>query len=646
MVILILLTFYAVGPTQITRRSPTPTREYRYSAAGNAKVSITEAQDLLRALTQLMNPNDLARLRHNLQGITQMPIRSDEPLAEYVATLADFTDNMNEIQDRLNVARSLVASEQMDKAAQDIRILESVKGNTRELLKSLYSLLDLTGGYYGIDTTNQLSKLDELNSLFKTYSKQIDQLASKFKGQQGMFQTFLSLNATTEQVFVNETFRVFGFLKDQNGTALANRNITISWELNQSIPKITDYQGKFEAELMFPIGFPEGPTEVRVSFEPEGSDKILYLPAASVLLVQVVYQRSIMIADLSPAVARPLDYVYIRGNLSSADTKPLENRTITMQLDGISIGDTTTDKNGTFLFKFAVTETISNGTHTVTAIFDARNDRYAPTNATLPFSVELQETRIVISSNPSSLFSGMKLIINGTVNYANNTYDNTTAPLSGEITVYLDNFRYSTVRLDGNASFVFELQSPLGLSFGSHSILVEYAPDIPWVRSTQLTREVFVYNTPLTFVAIAATVTVPVIVGYLVRRSRKMALQSAGLQLQPVVPIQPLADEFTPDALMSKIEAEPDYHRKVATAYALAQALIKQKLGEAPKESETAYEYVSRLTKTTPKLRDLLERLAEIYQLAEYSPYPVGRNQSKEAAEILLELREEIETVK
>jgi hypothetical protein len=47
-----------------------------------------------------------------------------------------------------------------------------------------------------------------------------------------------------------------------------------------------------------------------------------------------------------------------------------------------------------------------------------------------------------------------------------------------------------------------------------------------------------------------------------------------------------------------------------------------------------------------PRVNDRLKRLVELYELAEYSPYPIETTQSREATEILLKLREEIETVK
>ena len=74
--------------------------------------------------------------------------------------------------------------------------------------------------------------------------------------------------------------------------------------------------------------------------------------------------------------------------------------------------------------------------------------------------------------------------------------------------------------------------------------------------------------------------------------------------------------------------------------------MINQKLGESPRIGETHWEYLLRVTKSIPEISDTFKRLTEIYELVEYSPYAIEPAQSREATELLLELREEIETVK
>ena len=85
---------------------------------------------------------------------------------------------------------------------------------------------------------------------------------------------------------------------------------------------------------------------------------------------------------------------------------------------------------------------------------------------------------------------------------------------------------------------------------------------------------------------------------------------------------------------------------KIRTAYSLAQLMIAAKLGLQPRESETPSEYLSRAIETAPVLDNSLRTLVELFELAEYSQFPVEAEHAKDARERLLELREKLESVK
>ncbi len=115
---------------------------------------------------------------------------------------------------------------------------------------------------------------------------------------------------------------------------------------------------------------------------------------------------------------------------------------------------------------------------------------------------------------------------------------------------------------------------------------------------------------------------------------------------QPMVIERAPVEEFSVESLISAIKVEGLHAARIRKSYILAQAIINRRTGEAPRNSETHWEYFFRVTKSMPKITDTLKRLVELFELAEYSPYPIESAQSREATEILLELREEIETVK
>jgi len=210
------------------------------------------------------------------------------------------------------------------------------------------------------------------------------------------------------------------------------------------------------------------------------------------------------------------------------------------------------------------------------------------------------------------------------------------------VTVYVDEAPYETTRVRENGWFGFVIPTSIGTTFGLHSLRVEYDPAEPGVLSSEAATEVYVYNIPVLIIAVIAIPSSSWLGMYLVTRSRRRAvLLPPGLP-EPVTGKLELAEEATPERLASAVEAERDYASKVRRSYKLAQDLIGQRFDERPRESETHWEYLSRVQKAVPKIGDLMKRLVELFELAEYSPHPVDSAQSEEAKETLLKLRKEI----
>jgi hypothetical protein len=637
---LILPAFYITASSLTGRTLATSVRDYQYSNAQESPVDVQSIQAVLMSLAQTMSPDELNLLRDRLGGVNQFPGQGD-PLGEYIGTLLNFSTKMDEIQGKLEDARLSLASGNTRQAAADLEQLTKLRGEAKSLLQSLTVLLDDLTIKYGIDSTVQQQKVKEFGALFQTYSEEIDQLGARLKAQEGFILTTLSLSASRLEVFINQSLSVFGFLKDQNGTALSGRNVTITWAVNQTTMKRTDFRGRYAANMSFPIGFPNGLTRIEADFTPQGNDARVYMPSTAQLDIEVGYQPSSIAAQISPANVRPSDYATVKGNLSTADTKPLKYKTIIAQVDGTLLGTTTTDNTGSFWFVFSVPQTLNNGTHVVTVNFPATGEAFAPSNATLPFVVGILGTRCLISTDRSSLFSGMSLVVNGSVTDVNGM-----APTGSNVTILLDGTAYTnaTIRYDG--SFVSVIQLPIWAAFGFHSIRAKYLPDLPWVKGSEAVADVFIYNTPLITLAAVSIPAASSFGFYLFRRRRRAVVLAPAALPEPVALEKPARVELSPEHLISAIKAENAPAARIRKSYFFAQAMMNQMIGESSRTGETHWEYFSRITKLVPRINDTLKRLVELYELAEYSPYPIEAAQSLEATEILLELREEIDTVK
>jgi hypothetical protein len=637
---LVLSTVYLAATSLAARNLANQVRDYRYATAQESSVNTQAVRDVLASLAQTMSPDQLNLLRSKLAGLSQSPTQNDT-LGEYIGTLLNFSTNMNQIQTKLADAHSSLASGNTKQAASDFQQLTTLRDQTKSLLQSLIVLLDRVTAQQGINSTTQQQKLSEYGALLQAYSGEIDQVGVRLKEQEGYVLTTLTLNASKPLVFINQNLAVGGVLEDQNGTTLNGRTIRIAWGINQTILRQTGLKGEFSGNISFPIGFSAGLARVEAYFTPAGNDNKVYTSSTAVLYVGVAYQPIKIVAKISPENVRPLDIASVEGNLLTQNGHPLSSKRITVEVDGENIGNITTSNTGSFSFAFPIPQTLNNGTHVLTLTFPAIGEPFAPSNATLPFVVEIIGTRSVISTNRNSLFSGTSLTINGTVMYANGTALN-----GANVTVFFDGAPYANVTAGEDGSFRSIIQVPIWASFGAHSITAMLVSNTVWVQSSEASINVFVYDTPLVILAAVSIATATSTGFYLSRRSRHRVVLQPVVLPEPVVVERPTKEELSPEALVSAIKAENLPAARIRKCYMFAQTIINQKIGTSSRIGETHWEYYSRVTKTVPQISDTLKRLIELYELAEYTSHPIEPTQSREASEILLELREEIETVK
>ncbi len=635
---LVLSSLYA-ATSSLSGTFTNPGGQYRYSNANETSVDAQAVQQILNSLAQSMNASDLSQVHAKLNGLTSLPANRTDPLEAYLANLSTISDNMANITATLQEARLSITSGNRNQASTDLGELQNLRSGTRLLLNFSNALLSSIGNQYGIGTTTQQQKVAQINAAFQTYSGQIDQLAAELSTQQGLIPTTLDINASNVGVFIDQNLSFSGFLKLQNGTALSNRNITISWGINQTLLKRTDSKGRVQGNVSFPIGFPSGLTQIEAEYTPQGKDAAQYLPSSALLTVEVTYRPTNITAAMYPANVKPLDHATVIGSLSIIDGLPLQFRTITFQLNGTSIGNATTGNTGAFAFPFQVPRSLGNGTHILDVAFPAAREQYAPSNTTVQFTVEIIGTQTHVSIDRGSILSGMNILMNGSVTYANGTI-----PRGENVTIFLDNFTIGNATISGDGSFLSVIRLPIWSTFGSHSIKAEYISNHPWIQSSQSVTHVFGYSTPLIILIALAIATASSIGFYIVRRRRATMLPPVAMP-QPVSVETHSRQETSPKNLIAAVQEEMGDAARIRRAYVLALGMINQKLGESPWIGETHREYLLRVTKSIPKISDTFKHLTEVYELVEYSPYAIEPAESREATKLLLELREEIETV-
>ena len=635
--LLILPAFYLSASYLATKGFAPLPKGIRYSDAKEAQPDVRAILDLL---AKTINASDLSNLQAKLSGMSGFPVTTGtDPLREYVSYLGNFTNKITQIGLKFDETRAELSSGHTRRATTLLSQLKELRTEAKGELKSLYGLLDQISGKYQIDMGPQRERVDELNTVLQNYSRQIDKIEALITAQTEFTPTNVTLYALREELFVGEPLEIYGFLRTQNGTGLPNRNVTIIWASNNTLIELTGTDGRFNATLQFPIGTPVGFGRIEASYQPLGPDSGIYQPSSVSVQVHVKLRPSRILANLSPSAAKPLDFVAVRGNLSSVDATPLAGRSIELQLDNQTIANMLTDTAGSFSYVFRVPEDFDNGTHTIFLNFNPHADLFAPSNGTLLLTVQLLETQLQVSVNRETMLSGMPISIEGSL-----TSSNGTALGNATVVVYLDFVRYATANTTDSGQFQFTVQTSIALVSGLHVIWVEYTPSSVGVRGTLSVVRVYVYNTPLV-VIIAANISAAVAVATYIIRTRKRAITLMPPPEAPM-PSVPTVEMPSTAALISAIDAESDDAAKIRRAYGLAQDLIEGKLGVTPRGSETSNEYLSRMPEVAPSLNETLAQLVQLFELAEYSPYPIQSDQSKQSKDLLLKLREELETVK
>ena len=616
-------------------------RDYKYSDVGESPVDI---EQLVKSLARVIDPSNMSILRNALRGVADLPLHQEAPFKESLMMLSDVSQNMIEIDAKLQDAEISISTGKKVRAEADLRELKALRDKTRPLLVSLHAQLEEgKKTYVEMDATALEQKLGALNALFDTYTQRIDQVEMRLQEmQQGLVQTALTLYAAGVQVFVEEPFSLYGFLRQENGTALANRNVRLAWSTNSTAMGVTDSEGRFETTISFPIGFPAGTARIEADFRPEVSDFEVYLPSISSVEVQVEYYPSKIEAEISPESLRALDTATVSGTLSSSEGAPLESRSLAVYLEGSFLGESTTDSSGLFLFEFSVPPTLSNGTHVVVVAFAGTGDRFGPSNASLPFDIEVLATELQLALDRTALLSGTDVSVNGTLRYTDGT-----GVAYESVLIFIDDARLTSAITNGDGSFGVVIRVPSWFGFGSHVVTVTYNSGRAWVQGSQASTPVFIYNTPLLILAAVGVASASTAGVYLTRRSRRAAILAPPTAPEPVVVKRPpMAEELSSEKIILAIEAERDHSAKIRRIYRLAQDAIGQGLEEVARESETHWEYYSRVIKRAPGLKVTLKRLVELFELAEYSPFPIDVAESREAEQVVLKLREEIEAVR
>jgi len=608
----------------------------------NAQISRPSREAAIAAMEQLTSPSDILSAQ-GLQftlGTSNLP--SQDPVVRYMQALANFSSGIRQIQSGVQTAQALASSGNDNEVLLVVNRLAGLRNETGTLIATMYSTLSLVQSEPNVNQ-GQIQvirqRLDGLRRVFIEYSVEIDELRSQVTPRT----VSLSVSISTPSVFVNQPMLVSGRLSTRNGTAMAQRNITISWESSLITTK-TGTNGSYNATIMFHPGYPNGTALIVSSFHPTGADARQFVTTNATTLTQLEYYPTQIVAETSPRTALPLDPVSVTGSLITPSGVPLENRTLRFQFDGDILGEAGTGTNGAFAFNFQTPTSASDGNHTLRVLFLPNAEVYAAAATNLPFVVQREQTEISGAPSLNVLFSGMGLRVTGTVSFAPNASSNE-GTFRGNVTFLLDGTPYGSSTVADNGAYSLGATIPLGSGFGKHAVEIVYLPLDPRMDGSIKTGQVFVYNSELVAVVALAAVVAPQLIVIRGRRRRRLRVRSLGAEgvEEPLIVLseaKPPMSRSDWDAAVKSLGKERNASRKVVMCYRLAQNLVCNNFGENLNDAETHWEFYKRVVGLKPSLSPDLRRLAELFELAEYSQYRIHVSYGDEAEERLLKVRD------
>lgn len=263
----------------------------------------------------------------------------------------------------------------------------------------------------------------------------------------------------------NELLLIEGILTDGAGRPLPNRTLDAYMNGQMLTSLSVDGNGSFSLFFPVPSDMPLGPREVMLLFQGEE----FILGSNSTTIFTVFSPTTLTVENPTPVAVG--DVLNLRGDVR--DNLPdgwLSNHSLQIFVDGILIGTTVTEEDGSWHLSWVVSEFLDVGVHPVTVISPDQGyyrQTSVETNLTIAY-----HTTITLNVENSVATRG------GSWNFSGRLYDSDTPGTPGlenrEVSFLLDGIEILVVTtgVDGTFSFTHELG--YSISRGDHLVSVHF----------------------------------------------------------------------------------------------------------------------------------------------------------------------------
>ena len=574
------------------------------------------ASKLTEQLSHITVPADLSYVINRYNNITQ----------ELIGVLSDLKSTLDTASSLLNQNRLDQASQALNNAGVLVARAQILLGDLQDATSTLSQRL----GVFAAPAESKirqayntlqglLQKLNELINQYHTLLQSTNKQAENIKAKD-LESTQLTLNLHSSNVFVGGAVEALGVLTS-GAQILPNRIVQLLLDGTQVATAYTDSNGNYYAVLNIPYRYVHSMT-AQALYAPLSADKEVYLAALSPTISITVMFNDTKLNVTAPDVAYPgLPYT-VSGKVTSQDGAPLNQREVTILIDGDLIEKANTNPSGTFSIQSTLNAQTKTGTLSLTVTVNPKGT-YAGASQQNNLTVTKLTSSVSINA-PSFVFLPAGVQISGSVT-------STSGPLkNAKVTLEFANITTATRTLE-DGTFNSNMNIPLNTVFaGSQNIEVTVEPVEPWQALAQTKVSVFMLNS----VSIAFTCVASIAIG-VVLYTRFASSKPKKSKIKSSIPDDnsALPDNTGTAGTTVSIKAEfklEGIKGKVLESYVKALRIIESVTASALNANMTLREF---LYETEPKLGNALNSFTELTVLTEktlYSPHiPEARDVSR-----------------
>ncbi|WP_049972844.1 carboxypeptidase-like regulatory domain-containing protein [Haladaptatus cibarius] len=464
---------------------------------------------------------------------------STEQFQQGVKSQRTFAESVQEYRQTYKKYQRARRNGNIERARQHARKLDRLSARTNQSASSVKST------YRNVSQTTSVN-LSQQSQQVTSISQNVSQTQTTVEDE--VFQrTSLNVSTSSRNASFLDPVQLSGTLTAANGSAVANRNVTLMVE-NQTIRTRTSFDGRFRTTYR-PTTLPVNTSRVTVEYRP--SNTSAYLGANDTVNLNVTQVTPNVTLTRTPN-RTAFDRRFVVSGTVSADDIEAWNVPVAVSLGGEQIGTTTTGANGSFSLQTRLPMSVQSGQQQLRATVPLSGRALASANESTTVTVERTNASLSVNAtrNESRVETSGRL-----------TTRNGTAVAQRTVVFRVNGTRVAETTTGKNGSYAttFELPSSVADS-ESATVTAVYEPsgsNLGAARASDVVEGMSSHQRLLDWISVPWTGGVlfvfVVLVGLIFGRSRRTDAVS------DVDDATDADDERDPDERVKPVEADAEF---------------------------------------------------------------------------------------